>query len=65
MGECIDELKKFILEFGITDIVTIALPPGVRVKEMSLSLELLFLRGSAQIKKRNKLKKTKSNNCIN
>jgi len=27
---------------GITDIVPMAVPPGIRVKEMSLSLELLF-----------------------
>ena len=51
MGECIDELKKFILEFGITDIVTMALPPGVRVKEMSLSQELLFKEVVPRLKK--------------
>ena len=42
VGECIDELKKFILEFGITDIVTMAVPQSIRVKEMFLSLKLPF-----------------------
>ena len=50
-GQCLDELKKFILEFGITDIVTMALPPGVKVKEMSLSQELLFKEVVPRLKK--------------
>jgi len=49
--ECVEELKKFILEFGITDIVTMAAPPGIRLKEMSASLELLFREVVPRLKK--------------
>ena len=48
---CVEELKKFILEFGITDIVTMAAPPGIRLKEMSASLELLFREVVPRLKK--------------
>ena len=49
--ECVEELKRFILDFGITDIVTMAVPPGIRVKEMSESLELLFREVVPRLKK--------------
>lgn len=39
---CVAELKAFINEFGITDIVTMAVPPGLRAVQMSDSLERLF-----------------------
>jgi alkanesulfonate monooxygenase SsuD/methylene tetrahydromethanopterin reductase-like flavin-dependent oxidoreductase (luciferase family) len=39
---CVDELKRFIETFGITDIVTMAVPPGLRAEQMSTSLERLF-----------------------
>ena len=39
---CADELKRFIETFGITDIVTMAVPPGLRAEQMSVSLERLF-----------------------
>jgi alkanesulfonate monooxygenase SsuD/methylene tetrahydromethanopterin reductase-like flavin-dependent oxidoreductase (luciferase family) len=39
---CIGELKSFIREFGITDIVTMAVPPGLRADQMGDSLQLLF-----------------------
>ena len=39
---CVDELKRFIETFGITDIVTMAVPPGLRAEQMSASLERLF-----------------------
>ena len=39
---CIAELKSFIREFGITDIVTMAVPPGLRADQMGGSLQLLF-----------------------
>jgi len=39
---CVDELKRFIDAFGITDIVTMAVPPGLRAEQMSTSLEGLF-----------------------
>jgi len=39
---CVDELKRFIDTFGITDIVTMAVPPGLRAEQMGASLERLF-----------------------
>jgi len=39
---CVAELKSFIREFGITDIVTMAVPPGLRADQMGDSLQLLF-----------------------
>ena len=39
---CIAELKFFISDFGITDIVTMAVPPGLRTNQMGDSLQLLF-----------------------
>jgi len=39
---CIAELKSFIREFDITDIVTMAVPPGLRADQMGDSLQLLF-----------------------
>ena len=48
--DCINEMKQFILEFGITDIVTMAMPPGIRAKEMYQSLELLFTQVVPRLK---------------
>ncbi len=42
VDECIDQLTQFINDFGITDIVTMAVPPGLRAEQMSGSLESLF-----------------------
>jgi alkanesulfonate monooxygenase SsuD/methylene tetrahydromethanopterin reductase-like flavin-dependent oxidoreductase (luciferase family) len=39
---CVAELEQFIETFGITDIVTMAVPPGLRAAQMSASLERLF-----------------------
>jgi len=39
---CVDELKRFIDTFGITDIVSMAIPPGLRAEQMGASLERLF-----------------------
>ena len=39
---CVDELTNFIREFGVTDIVTMAVPPGLRPDDMASSLEALF-----------------------
>ena len=39
---CVAELKSFIREFGITDIVTMAVPPGLRADKMGGSMQLLF-----------------------
>lgn len=39
---CVAELRAFIDTFGITDIVTMAVPPGLRPNQMAASLERLF-----------------------
>jgi alkanesulfonate monooxygenase SsuD/methylene tetrahydromethanopterin reductase-like flavin-dependent oxidoreductase (luciferase family) len=39
---CVAELQSFIEAFGITDIVTMAVPPGLRAEQMAVSLERLF-----------------------
>lgn len=36
---CVAELSTFILEYGITDLVTWAMPPGLRPAQMQPSLE--------------------------
>ena len=39
---CVAELMSFVEDFGITDIVTMAVPPGLRTSQMASSLEKLF-----------------------
>ena len=39
---CVAELCAFIREFGMTDIVSMAVPPGLRAEQMQSSLERLF-----------------------
>ena len=39
---CVEQLCAFITEFGMTDIVTMAVPPGLRADQMQGSLERLF-----------------------
>ena len=36
---CVKELTSFVREYGITDLVTWAVPPGMRPEQMSGSLE--------------------------
>ncbi len=40
--QCVQELKSFIERFGMTDIVTMAVPPGLSAEQMAPSLERLF-----------------------
>ena len=42
VAECVEQLKAFVREFGMTDIVTMAVPPGLSAEQMSPSLERLF-----------------------
>jgi alkanesulfonate monooxygenase SsuD/methylene tetrahydromethanopterin reductase-like flavin-dependent oxidoreductase (luciferase family) len=42
VDHCVAELRDFIDAFGITDIVTMAVPPGLRPERMATSLERLF-----------------------
>jgi alkanesulfonate monooxygenase SsuD/methylene tetrahydromethanopterin reductase-like flavin-dependent oxidoreductase (luciferase family) len=44
VDHCVEELGRFIEAFGITDIVTMAVPPGLRPEQMTVSLEALFTR---------------------
>ena len=39
VDHCVAELSAFIAEYGITDLVTWAVPPGLRPDEMNASLE--------------------------
>jgi hypothetical protein len=43
---CVKELTSFVLEYGITDLVTWAVPPGMRPEQMNGSLER-FVRNVA------------------
>lgn len=47
---CVEELKSFIETFGITDIVSMAVPPGLRAEQMAPSLERLFKEVVPQLK---------------
>ncbi|HEY5647092.1 MAG TPA: hypothetical protein VIS76_14165, partial [Pseudomonadales bacterium] len=42
VDHCVDELAGFVRTFGITDLVTMGVPPGLRAAQMSGSLERLF-----------------------
>lgn len=42
VDHCVAELQQFIDTFGITDIVSMAVPPGLRSAQMQPSLEKLF-----------------------
>jgi len=50
VDECVNQLKAFIGEFGITDIVSMAVPPGLRAEQMSGSLERLFTQVVPRLK---------------
>ena len=39
---CVEALHEFIVEFGMTDLVTWGAPPGLRPAQMNHSLEKLF-----------------------
>lgn len=50
VDHCVAELKDFIRAFGITDIVSMAVPPGMRAGDMSDSLERLFTEVVPRVK---------------
>jgi hypothetical protein len=50
VDHCVAELKQFIRTFGITDIVSMAVPPGMRAGDMSDSLERLFTQVVPRLK---------------
>ena len=39
VDECVAELAAFIREYGLTDLVTWGVPPGMRPDQMAPSLE--------------------------
>lgn len=50
VDECVAQLQQFINDFGITDVVTMAVPPGLRPEQMQGSLERLFTEVSPRVK---------------
>lgn len=42
VDHCVAEVVSFVRDFGITDLVTMAVPPGLRAAQMNGSLERLF-----------------------
>jgi len=51
VDECVEQLAQFIDAFSITDIVTMAVPPGLRADQMSTSLESLFTNVVPRLKR--------------
>lgn len=51
VDHCVSELQSFIATFGITDIVTMAVPPGLRAEQMAPSLERLFTEVVPRVKR--------------
>lgn len=49
---CVQQLLGFIKDFGMTDIVTMAVPPGLRAEQMSDGLEALFTQVVPEVKRR-------------
>lgn len=47
---CVAELKRFVLDYKITDIVSWAVPPGLRPEQMNDSLEALFTQVVPRLK---------------
>ena len=50
VDRCVRILREFIATFGITDIVTMAVPPGLRAGQMAPSLERLFTQVAPRLK---------------
>ena len=50
VDHCVGALKEFIAAFSITDIVTMAVPPGLRAEQMAPSLERLFTQVAPRLK---------------
>ena len=50
--QCVAELSSFIAEHGITDLVTWAVPPGLRPAQMNTSLERFAREVAPQLRRR-------------
>ena len=49
---CVDQLEAFVREFGITDLVSMAVPPGLKAEQMTDSLQALFTQVAPALKQR-------------
>ncbi len=52
VDECVEQLAEFIETFGMTDVVTMAVPPGLSTAQMQPSLERLFRDVAPRLKER-------------
>ena len=52
VSDCVDQLEVFVRAFGITDLVTMAVPPGLPVDALNHSHEQLFKVVVPQLKAR-------------
>jgi alkanesulfonate monooxygenase SsuD/methylene tetrahydromethanopterin reductase-like flavin-dependent oxidoreductase (luciferase family) len=50
VGHCVKELASFVREYGITDLVTWAVPPGMRPEQTNGSLERFVRDVSPRLK---------------
>ena len=50
VDHCVEEIKHFVRNFGITDIVSMAVPPGMRAADMTNSLQRLFTQVVPRVK---------------
>jgi alkanesulfonate monooxygenase SsuD/methylene tetrahydromethanopterin reductase-like flavin-dependent oxidoreductase (luciferase family) len=50
VDHCVGELVDFVKAFGVTDLVTMAVPPGMRPSQMANSLESLFTKVAPKVK---------------
>ena len=50
VDECIEQIVSFARRYGVTDMVTMAVPPGLRPADMSQSLERLFRDVAPRVK---------------
>lgn len=50
VDHCVEEILAFVDQFGMTDIVSMAVPPGLRADQMSESLEKLFTEVAPRVK---------------
>ena len=50
--ECVEEICRFVREYGMTDIVTMAVPPGLNTSQMAPSLEKLFRDVVPEVRRR-------------
>lgn len=50
VAACVTEIVDFVRAFGITDIASMAVPPGLRAEQMTASLERLFTEVVPRVK---------------